>query len=193
MNIFKPTRIVLLLALCCLAGCNSSSNDAEFVKSANESNLEKISNAYHLYASRFEYTGPKSKEEFKKFLKTNDQIDKNLKMMGIDRQNIDEYFISENDGKEFAFRWGVFIDPDLEKSNEPLVFETEGMDGTRLVMLSSREVLEVTDDEKYQELLNREVLENEAGTDEDDAEGEETEEVSGQDSEADTAEAEASN
>ncbi len=158
-------RLLLLLSLCCLVGCSGPTRDADFVKAANDNNLKKMGSAYQLYAARFGYTGPKSKEDLLNFLKTNETIEKNLKLMEIDRGSIENYFISENDGKEFKFRWGVFIDPDSERSKEPLVFEQEGKEGVRLVILSNRKILEVKDDAKYNELFAGKVDSEEAKSD----------------------------
>mgnify|MGYP006908201991 CR=1 FL=1 len=159
----KPALIELLLVLCCLQGCNSN-QDADFVMASNDTNIKKMASVYQLYAFRSGYMGPKSMDELKSFLKTNEKIAKNLELMGLDRANIDDYFVSENDGQEFDFRWGVFINPDTERSKEPLVFEKEGKDGIRLVMLSNRKILEVNDDQKYQALLSGKVNPNEAKT-----------------------------
>ena len=158
-----PPWIVMLLALGCLGGCGSSS-DADFIRAANDTNIEKVGSLYQLYASRSGYTGPKSKEELKTFLNTNQKIEKNLERIGIDREKIDDYFISENDGQEFDFRWGVFINPDRERSRAPLVFEKEGKDGVRQVLLSNRKVLEVDNDKKYQALLQGKVTRDDALT-----------------------------
>lgn len=157
-------RLPLLLAICCISGCGSS-QDAEYVKASNDTNIKKAGSAYQLYASRSGYAGPRSMDELKSFLKTNEKIATNLELMGIDREKIDDYFISENDGKEFEFRWGVFIDPDLTRSTEPLVFESEGKDGVRLVMLANRKILEVDNEKKYQSLLKGKVDRNDAKTD----------------------------
>ena len=157
-----PTLFVL--AFCCLAGCRSSQH-VEFVKSANDTNIKKMGNAYMLYASWPNYTGPGSLEELKSFLTSDARIEKNLQLMGIERENVDQYFISENDGKEFEFRWGVFINPDRQRSTEPLVFEKEGKDGTRLVMLSNRKILEVNNDRKYEKLLTGKIDREDAITD----------------------------
>lgn len=157
-------RGLLTLALCIASGCNSS-EDGDFVQKSNDTNIKKMCSAYQLYASRSSYTGPKSKEDLTSFLQNNEQIQKNLELIGLDRDRIDEYFVSENDGEEFDFRWGVFVNPDLERSREPLVFEREGKNGIRLVMLSNRKILEVDNDRKYQDLLNGKVDRNDAKTD----------------------------
>ncbi len=157
-------RAWLVVGLCCLAGCGSS-RDAEFVKAANDTNIKKMCNAYLLYSSWTRYTGPKSKEEFKRFLKTDQRITENLKVMELDRENVDDYFVSENDGEEFEFRWGVFINPDQQRFVEPLVFEKNGKDGVRLVMLSNLKILEVDNDRQYKRLLKGKVGREDAKTD----------------------------
>lgn len=157
---------LLLLSAVCLCGCDSkSARDAEFVKNANDTNIKKVATAYSLYASRFGYTGPKSKEELVNFIKTNDKIEKNLERIGLERDKIEEIFVSENDGQEFEVRWGVFINPDRQRAKEPFVFEKVGKDGVRLVMLSNKKILEVSDDAKYQKLLKGKVNREDAKTD----------------------------
>ncbi|MFK7770344.1 MAG: hypothetical protein AB8B55_24245 [Mariniblastus sp.] len=155
---------VALLVLSTLVGCGST-RDADFVKASNDSNIKKMGSAYQLYAARFGYTGPESKEELKSFLKENDSITENLKLIGLERDKIDDYFVSENDGQEFDFRWKVFINPDKDRTSEPLVFEKQGQNGVRLVMLSNRKILEVDDDKKYNTLLNGTVDSEEGKTD----------------------------
>ena len=159
-----PVQGLLVLAICIASGCNSS-QDGDFVQKSNDTNIKKVCSAYQLYAARSSYTGPKSKEDLLGFLTTNEKITKNLELIGLDRDKIEEYFVSENDGKEFDFRWGVFVNPDLERSREPLVFEREGKNGIRLVMLSNRKIIEVDNDRKYQELFMGKVDRNNAKTD----------------------------
>lgn len=155
---------VLTLFLSCIGGCGPTQS-LDHVKAANDTNIKKVCSAYQLYASRFGYKGPKSKEELVNFIKTNEKITRNLELMAFDREKIDDYFISENDGQEFDIRWGVWVNPDLERAREPLVFEKEGKDGIRLVMLANRNVLEVTSDKKYQALLKGKVTRNDAMSD----------------------------
>lgn len=161
----KTSCALLASLLFCAAGCGPSQN-LDHVKAANDTNIKKLCSAYQLYASRFGYRGPKSREELETFLKTNEKIARNLELMEFDREKIGEYFVSENDGKDFEVRWGVFVNPDQERAREPLVFEKEGKDGIRLVMLANRKILEVDNDEKYQALLNGRVTRNDAISDE---------------------------
>ena len=163
----NSTTIMMGLASAAIGvaiGCGSSDHSG-FVRASNDTNIKKAASLYQLYASRYGYVGPKSKEELLSFLTTNEKIAKNLDLMGVDRDNLDSYFVSENDGEEFLFRWGVFVNPDLERAKEPVVFESVGKDGVRLVMLSNRRILEVTSDKNYKSLLRGKVSRDEAMTD----------------------------
>ena len=161
LNFFRWLALVV-----CLCGCDGKwEQDTQFVRNANDTNIKKVASVYGLYASRFGYTGPQSKEELVTFIKTNEKIQKNLQRMGLEPDKIEEIFISENDGEEFKIRWGVFINPDSLRAKEPFVFEKVGKDGVRLVMLSNRKILEVTDEAKYRKLLKGNVTKEDAKTD----------------------------
>lgn len=161
-----PNLFLLLILSACLIGCDSqSARDADFVKKANDNNIKKVASVYQLFASRFANTGPKSKEELVEFLTSNESIQKNLKLIGIDVNNLDEIFVSENDGEEFIIRWGEFMNPDETRAKEPFVFEKVGTNGMRLVMVSNRKILEVSDDKKYQKLLKGKIGKEDAKSD----------------------------
>ncbi len=158
---------LFLMLVVCLCGCDGkSARNAEFLKNANDTNLKKVFTAYSLYSSRHGYTGPKSKEVLINFIKTNDKLTKYLDRSGLQRDTIEEIFISENDGEEFEIRWGVFVNPDPLRAKEPIAFEKVGKDGVRLVILSNRKVLEVSDDAKYRKLLKGSVSREDAKTEE---------------------------
>lgn len=164
MKITDLNLILLMVAIVSVCGCGDSRND-EFVKKANDTNIKKVASAYQLFASRFAYTGPKSKEELLNFIQTNEKIEKNLERIGLERDKINEVFISENDGEEFEIRWGVFMNPDMERAKEPFVFEKVGKDGVRMVMISNRKILVVSDDAKYQKLLKGKISQQDAKSD----------------------------
>lgn len=150
--------LALLLTVSFAVGCsNKEASDTEFVRQANDTNIKKLMTAYSLYASRFGYTGPKSKEELVDFIKTNDSIEKNLDRIGLDRNAFDQVFVSENDGEEFTVRWGVFVNPDRQRAKEPIIFEKTGAGGTRMVMISNKNIIKVSDDSKYEKLLKGKV------------------------------------
>ena len=166
MKTLNQIAILLVVAGCVFSGCSGPKYSLEGVQAANDTNIKKMAAVYRLYAKRFGYRGPKSKEGLLDFMKNNESIERNLEIMGIERDKLDKYFISENDGEEFEFRWGAFVDPDTRMAKEPIVFEKTGTNGVRLVILANRKILEVSSDKKYETLLNGKVTAEEAKTDE---------------------------
>lgn len=158
--------ILLSIAICGFLGCSGPNYSLDEVQAANDTNIKRMAGVYRLYSKRFGYRGPKSKEEMLDFMENNESVARNLEIMGMERDKLSEYFISENDGEEFEFRWGAFVDPDLRNAREPIVFEKTGANGVRLVILSNRKILEVASDKKYETLLKGKVSEEEAKTDE---------------------------
>lgn len=143
--------VMLVIVVGSLVGCGSNSNVQGKIEAQNATNIQKISNAYKLYAFVNGHRGPASVDEFKQFLQTNKAIGRNLELMDIDLAKLDSYFISQADGEEFVFRWDVKLKPDLDIN--PIVFDKTGADGMRRVVLACDVVLEVTDDAKYERLL----------------------------------------
>lgn len=164
MNYFNVCPLFLVIIAIFTVGC-SNSQDQSFVRSANDTNLKKVASAYQLYAARSGYQGPESKEALLKFLKTDPSIVDNLKLMGFERDNAEAYFISENDGQEFDFRFNVYVNPDRNRAKQPIVFEREGKEGVRQVILTNRNVLNVTSDKDYKSLLKGIVSSSDAKTD----------------------------
>lgn len=126
--------------------------------------MKKMGSAYQLFASRNGYNGPTSKDELVAFLKSNEKIKNNLRLMECNIDQLEEYFVSENDGQEFQFRWGVFVNPDVDRAKEPIIFERRGKEGIRLVMLTNRKILQIENDKKYNQLLSGNVGSEDAKT-----------------------------
>lgn len=85
-----------------------------------------------------------AKAELVKFLHENTSIEKNLPLLGIDLNDLDNIFIGERDGEEVRIRWGVD-----GQFTPPVVFEAVGVEGLRLV--AGDEVHEV-DNVEYDKL-----------------------------------------
>jgi hypothetical protein len=166
---FNLLAVTLITSICILGCSNKSASDAEFVKKANDTNIKKLATAYSLYASRKAYTGPKSKKELINFLKNNEKIERNLELIGLAREDAESIFVSENDGEEFKVRWGVFVNPDRLRAKEPIIFEKTGVDGVRLVMLTNKKILEVSDNATYDKMLKGKVNKEDAKTEEETA------------------------
>lgn len=136
-------------ALALFVGCGDSQL-GQTIKSNNTNNLQILSNCYRLYATFNERSGPPDEQTFKEFLKTSDAIERNLELMGLSRDLVDDYFISDRDNEPFVVLYGNAVAPG---SNDPLVLEQTGIDGTKAVALTAK-IIEVTKEADYQELLN---------------------------------------
>jgi hypothetical protein len=133
-------------------GCGSDAKKlASFAAEANQTNIQKINNAYLLMASRNQFRGPKNEDAFRNFLIDNDNVSSNLEFMGIDRDNVDSYFLGRDD-QPFFIRYGLSgLDP---SSSAPIVFEAEGIDGVRQVGFSDWSIKSIDNDQEYQRLRN---------------------------------------
>jgi hypothetical protein len=139
------------LMLIAVMGCKPDERINEKIAAQNATHIQKLANGYKLYAYVNGHVGPKSADELKQFLTTNKAIEENLKLINFDLDQIDSYFISQADGEEFRFRWGVEINPELDY--DPIIFDRTGVDGMRRVMLACDLFLEVTDDKTYERFL----------------------------------------
>ena len=160
---WKPVIFLLQLAsLLCLSGCGAGPDPAaEIVAKRNRTNIQKVANAYILFSALKHNRGPRSKDELVEFVKNKPSIDRNLGLMGIERDDFEKCFVSESDLTEVDVRWGLRINPD--GAAVPLVFETKGVDGVRRVALSGGRVLEVDDDKKYKNLMAGKIKQADAG------------------------------
>lgn len=92
--------------------------------------------------------GPKNEEAFKKYIAGVDQ--ELLGSMGIDPTQIDKLFVSERDQQPFDIRYDVRSS--FREAMVGLIFEREGVGGSRLVGMSTIAVKEIADPEQYQQL-----------------------------------------
>lgn len=134
------TIISCLLIACALSGCSGPNDFSSEVREANKTNVAKVRSCYMLFKENNGMKAPKDKNELVAFIQESTVIDSPLGRLGIDRNKIDEYFISERDNKEVKVRWG--IDGPMISA---IVFEAEGVDGKRLI--AGADVKEVEEDE----------------------------------------------
>jgi hypothetical protein len=114
---------------CHFVGCNRRTDPHDTLASINETNIQRLANLYFTFQSRHDWRGPKDEADFKTFLGSYNPA--KLTRIGIDPGKIDELFISENDGAPFKIRYGVT--GSAMGSSEPVIFESVGVDGRRLV------------------------------------------------------------
>ncbi len=143
-------RNLILLVLCCFfLGCGGDGIQKKLAKYS-EHNVQKASMLYTMYSGMNGYKGPSSLEELKEFFESNQNAQKRLKSVpGIELSNLDDCFVGR-DGEPLEFRWSIRSGP-LAPAY-PICFETVGVDGVRQVGLSGSKVLDVEDDDEYEEL-----------------------------------------
>ena len=150
-NFTGVTGLVLLL-LFVLVGCGDDrSRGMASLKNLNKTNVMKVRTCFLIYHSRF-FTTPKNKEELLELLQSG-SVDKNLQRIGIDPENIEEIFTSERDGEPIKIQWNVKMVKDVLG---PVAFESVGVDGVRLVAAGS--LLEVDNDQEYEQLWSGELV-----------------------------------
>ncbi len=139
--------IAALFLMLTVSGCGKN-EIAGIVADANKMQIQRAVNSYLLYQRRM-MKAPKDKQELVEFIKTNPKIDNNLELMGISRDEFEQNLVSERDASEYFFRWGVFIKD--RAPDEPLVFETAGVEGKFQVAWASGIVKEY-EKEEYEKL-----------------------------------------
>ncbi|MEM8945836.1 MAG: hypothetical protein AAGD11_11690 [Planctomycetota bacterium] len=114
--------LMMVVALGCSVGGEPSLADF------NDSNIKKLRGAYGLFLVAHNLNGPESKEELLAYLTTNPTAIRKMEMMGIAKDAIPSIFMSDRDGKPFKVRYGL-----KGLDDHYIVFESEGVDGKRLV------------------------------------------------------------
>ena len=135
-------------------GCGEADPTAKLAE-LNETNVQRVANLYFAYQKKHNFNGPPNEEAFKSFV-TNFNPTK-LERMGIDPAATSDLFTSSRDGQPFKIRYGVR--GSAMGSQEAVVFEAEGVSGTRMVgflNLTHREV----DAIEYEQLWSGKVAAN---------------------------------
>ena len=157
-------RCINAFCLCCVAlvavGCGEGDFAKDAVADANKNNVQRVANCYMFFQmSSKGYRGPANLEEFKTFLANPDNA-QNLELMGADPSNIDAMFISERDNEPIKVRFSVV--GSARGCNEPVAFETTGVDGVRLVGFTTSKVKEVSDAAEYDQMFSGKYVADEA-------------------------------
>lgn len=141
---------LLLLSSAVFIGCGDDTVAKGF-KKANQLNMQKIANAYRMFASVNGNVGPKDEAEFKNFLTSDERVAPRLGLSSLELEDLDGYFTSAADGQPFVVLYGQTIRPDFDYS--AIVFDKTGVDGMRRIALACSEIIDVTDDEQYDRIL----------------------------------------
>lgn len=142
---------LVVLGVCSLIGCGTSSNPEGMLADLNDSNIKRVANVYAMFQFRNDYQGPKDEAALLAYLQGQDEG--RLKRVGIDKSKLDELFISERDNQKFKIRWGV--NTRVHAPPDPVVFEAEGVDGIRMVAFVGGDVMEA-DEQQFEKLWNGE-------------------------------------
>jgi hypothetical protein len=129
MKVSLPILSALSLAACVLVGCGGSVDPSAAVAAANSTNIQRLTNLYQAYQSENGWVGPADDASLKEFIRG--LPPNTLTRIGIEPGNVDAIFVSERDGQPFKFRYKVV--GSMMGSTEPVVFESEGVDGKRMV------------------------------------------------------------
>jgi hypothetical protein len=127
----KSAKLLLsggLVAVVAVVGCSQSSPESTLA-SLNGSNVQRLVNLYFAYQKKYEFNGPKDEQDFRQFVQGISS--EKLQRIGVDAASIDSIFVSERDGQPFKIRYRV--KGNIRGSNEPVVFESQGADGKRIV------------------------------------------------------------
>jgi len=140
-----------------VGGCGDSA--ATMIQDANRANIQRLTNLYTRHQMQKAGQGPKSEQEFKKFIQGLDA--ETLKNMGIELSSLDSLFVSERDQQPFDIRYGV--KSSFRDAAQGLVFERVGLEGVRQVGISTIAVKEIGDDQQYADLKSgKPLIENSA-------------------------------
>lgn len=143
-----------------IIGCSESDKSTELAAELNATNIQKVANAYSLYANMNNFQSPKSKDELIEFIKTGDGIDYSLDAMDINRDEFQDMFVSSVDGEEFIINFKARIS--AMGGGSPIAFEKTGVDGIRRVGMSNGKIVEA-DKDTYERLMKGKVTKEEKG------------------------------
>jgi hypothetical protein len=147
MNATRLTVLGACLLSGLVAGCSSQIDPDSAIASVNRTNIERLANLYSAYQSQHDWHGPTDEADFKAFVRRCDAH--LLTRIGIDPNVIDKLFVSERDGQPFKIRYGV--PGSAMGSSAPVIFESAGSGGKRLVGFLNMQQRQV-DDAEYNTL-----------------------------------------
>jgi hypothetical protein len=130
-NVCRVALLAILILVSSSTGCRRANPDKMFQQAA-DSNLKRLGTLYIQFQTTNttnRLLGPKDLEEFKDFILQ--QNERGLKLIGVDKNRLDELFVSPRDKQPYKIRWavqGVSRGP-----AQPVIFEAEGVEGTYMV------------------------------------------------------------
>ena len=143
---------LLAVLLCCLmlgslAGCERETDPNEAIARANATNIQRLTNLYLAFQMKHDWLGPKNEKDFKSFLSSFSP--NKLQRIGVAPGTTEELFVSDRDGAPFKIRFSV--QGSAMGCSEPVVFESEGIGGKRMIGFLNMTHREV-DEAEYEQL-----------------------------------------
>ncbi len=139
--------LTCFLAGSVFVGCSSRNDRDAAIARVNDTNIQRLANLYFTYQMKNGWQGPKDEADFREFIGNCNP--RKLTRIGIDPDAIEELFINERDGQPFAIRYSVA--GSAMGSSEPVIFESVGKKGKRIVGFLNMEQREV-DEAEYDNL-----------------------------------------
>lgn len=130
--------VLMLAVLAVNSGCRRSGGDS-MIAAANRTNLDRLCNLYNYYQAKNGWVGPPDEQAFRSFIAG--LSPRVLERMGGSTADVPGLFVSERDQQPFRIRYRV--PGNSRGSDEPVVFETTGVDGKRMVGFTSSRHREV--------------------------------------------------
>ena len=117
------------------------------LRRSNSTRSKQLANLYMMYQANHGWVGPKDEQEFRKFIEeVNPQ---SLEKMGVEITDMDALFTSERDGEPFKVRYGIHGGMG---ASDPVIFETKGKGGKRMVGFTAMRQVEVETDAEFNQL-----------------------------------------
>ncbi len=147
-------RLQILPMICALCicgsmiGCGGDSPD-DIIGASTQTNIARIANLYVRFQFENGGVGPADEATFKEYIRGLEPA--TLSRIGMSSDSIDSTFISERDSQPFKIVYGV--QGGGRGATIGIVFEVDGVDGSRMVGLTSLACQEISDNAEYSKLL----------------------------------------
>lgn len=150
MRFFKYAIGLVLVSMVLSCGCGESRNSADDIRNSwNNTNMERLISLYIQHQRSHIWRGPADEAKFKEYIRSLDEG--SLASFRIEADKLDDLFINERDSEPFEIRYklkGSARSPRL-----PIVFERTGVDGIRKVGFNAKKIIDVDNEQDYQDLL----------------------------------------
>ena len=134
------------LIACFVLGNSGCGDNLPTLADLNDSNIRRVHSVYKMYMNNNAMRGPKDKETLISYVKNDNTARVLVGRMEINPDEIESIFVSERDGQEFKIRWGL-----IGIADHAIVFESEGVEGKRLVAFSKPRELDAEEYTGYLE------------------------------------------